>query len=132
MLGDNIRSAGWPNCGEIDIMEHVGREPFKVFGTLHGPGYSGASGISATHTLSTKVSNDFHTFAIEWEPKRIRFYIDRVLYKTRTDAWVFDHPFFLILNVAVGGSFPGNPDGTTVFPQSMQVDYVRVYRRARS
>jgi beta-glucanase (GH16 family) len=139
MLGDNIRSAGWPNCGEIDIMEHVGREPFKVFGTLHGPGYSGASGISATHTLSTKVSNDFHTFAIEWEPKTIRFYIDRVLYKTRTDAdlpagtaWVFDHPFFLILNVAVGGSFPGNPDGTTVFPQSMQVDYVRVYRRARS
>lgn len=141
MLGDNIRTAGWPNCGEIDIMEHVGREPFKVFGTLHGPGYSGANGLSATHTLSNgkKLSDDFHTFAVEWEPGAIRFYIDRVLYKTRTPAdlpvgasWVFDRPFFLILNVAVGGNFPGDPDGTTVLPQSMQVDYVRVYRRAGS
>jgi beta-glucanase (GH16 family) len=139
MLGDNIRTAGWPKCGEIDIMEYVGREPFKVFGTLHGPGYSGANGLSAAHALSNdqKMSDHFHTFAVEWEPDVIRFYIDRVLYKTRTPAdlpigasWVFDRPFFLILNVAVGGNFPGNPDGTTVFPQSMQVDYVRVYRRA--
>lgn len=139
MLGDNIRTAGWPRCGEIDIMEYIGREPFKVFGTLHGPGYSGAKGLSATHTLTNgkKVSDEFHTFAVEWEPNVIRFYIDRVLYKTRTPAdlpistaWVFDRPFFLILNVAVGGNFPGDPDGTTVFPQLMQVDYVRVYQRA--
>ena len=139
MLGDNIRTAGWPQCGEIDIMEYIGREPFKVFGTLHGPGYSGANGLSTTRTLTNgkKVSDDFHTFAIEWEPNVIRFYIDRMLYKTRTPAelpagasWVFDRPFFLILNVAVGGNFPGNPDATTVFPQSMQVDYVRVYKRA--
>ncbi|HSE33653.1 MAG TPA: glycoside hydrolase family 16 protein [Pyrinomonadaceae bacterium] len=141
MLGDNIRTAGWPKCGEIDIMEYVGREPSKVFGTLHGPGYSGANGLSAIHTLSDgkKLTDDFHIFAVEWEPNVIRFYIDRVLYKTRTPgdlpigaSWVFDRPFFLILNVAVGGSFPGNPDSTTVFPQSMQVDYVRVYRRTRS
>jgi len=139
MLGDNIRTAGWPQCGEIDIMEYIGREPFKVFGTLHGPGYSGANGLSTTRTLTNgkKVYDDFHTFAIEWEPNVIRFYIDRMLYKTRTPAelpagasWVFDRPFFLILNVAVGGNFPGNPDATTVFPQSMQVDYVRVYKRA--
>jgi beta-glucanase (GH16 family) len=141
MLGDNIRTAGWPQCGEIDIMEYIGREPFKVFGTLHGPGYSGANGLSTTHTLANgkKVSDDFHTFAVEWEPNVIRFYIDRMLYKTRTPAdlpadasWVFDRPFFLILNVAVGGIFPGNPDATTVFPKSMQVDYVRVYQRAGS
>jgi len=138
MLGDNIRTAGWPQCGEIDIMEYIGREPFKVFGTLHGPGYSGANGLSTTQTLTNgkKISDDFHTFAVEWEPNVIRFYIDRVLYKTRTPAelpagasWVFDRPFFLILNVAVGGNFPGDPDATTVFPQSMQVDYVRVYKR---
>ncbi len=139
MLGDNIRTAGWPQCGEIDIMEYIGREPFKVFGTLHGPGYSGANGLSTSRILTNgkKVSDDFHTFAVEWEPNVIRFYIDRMLYKTRTPAelpagasWVFDRPFFLILNVAVGGNFPGNPDATTVFPQSMQVDYVRVYKRA--
>lgn len=138
MLGDNIGSAGWPNCGEIDIMENIGREPSTVHGTLHGPGYSGGSGVNATYTLANgkKFSDDFHTFAVEWEPNVIRFYVDGLLYKTRTPAdlppgtqWVFDHPFFILLNVAVGGSFPGNPDATTVFPQQMKVDYVRVYQR---
>jgi beta-glucanase (GH16 family) len=139
MLGDNIGSAGWPNCGEIDIMENIGREPSTVHGTFHGPGYSGGSGISAAYTLPNgqKFSDDFHTFAVEWEPNVMRFYVDGLLYKTRTPAdlpagktWVFDHPFFILLNVAVGGSFPGNPDATTVFPQQLQVDYVRVYQRS--
>jgi beta-glucanase (GH16 family) len=141
LLGDNIDTAHWPNCGEIDIMENIGKEPSSVHGTFHGPGYSGGSGVSATYTLSSgqKFSDDFHTFAVEWEPRVIRFYIDGLLYRTRTPAnlpagtsWVFDHPFFIILNVAVGGGWPGNPDATTVFPQHMSVDYVRVYQRPKA
>ena len=141
MLGDNIGTAGWPTCGEIDIMENIGREPSVLYGTLHGPGYSGGNGINATYTLPSgrKFSDDFHTFAVEWEPNVMRFYVDGLLYKRRTPAdlppgtpWVFDHPFFIILNVAVGGFWPGNPDATTVFPQQLQVDYVRVYQRSTS
>jgi beta-glucanase (GH16 family) len=141
MLGNNIDVAGWPNCGEIDIMEHIGKEPSTVYGTLHGPGYSGAKGISSSFSLppSQVFSDDYHTFAVEWEPSVMRFYVDGTHYKTRTPAdlpagkaWVFNRPFFLILNVAVGGSWPGNPDATTVFPQQMRVDYVRVYRRRSS
>ena len=139
MLGDNINTAGWPTCGEIDIMENIGREPSTVHGTFHGPGYSGEHGIGAAYALSNgqKFSDDFHTFAVEWEPNVVRFYVDGLLYQTRTPAnlpagttWVFDHPFFIILNVAVGGYWPGVPDATTVFPQRMLVDYVRVYQRA--
>src|ERR1700738_288818 len=139
MLGDNIGTVGWPTCGEIDIMENIGKEPSIVHGTFHGPGYSGAQGVSAAYALPNgqKFSDDFHTFAVEWEPNVVRFYVDGLLYKTRTPsdlpagkAWVFDHPFFIILNVAVGGGFPGNPDATTVFPQQMLVDYVRVYQRS--
>jgi beta-glucanase (GH16 family) len=139
MLGDNIETVRWPNCGEIDIMENIGKEPSIVHGTFHGPGYSGGKGVSAAYTLpgGQKFSADFHVFAVEWEPNVMRFYVDGLLYKTRTPAdlpagaaWVFDHPFFIILNVAVGGGWPGNPDATTVFPQQMLVDYVRVYQRA--
>ncbi|MCU1267820.1 MAG: Hydrolase [Acidobacteria bacterium] len=138
MLGDNIDSAGWPTCGEIDIMENIGREPAIVHGTIHGPGYSGGSGITASYSLSApqRFADDYHTYAVEWEPNVIRFYVDGLLYRTRTPAdlpagrqWVFNHPFFIILNVAVGGGFPGNPDATTTFPQLMKVDYVRVYQR---
>ena len=135
MLGNNIQTAGWPTCGEIDIMENIGREPNIVHGTIHGPGYSGANGIGAAYTLASgNFSDDFHVFAVEWEPNVIRWYVDGVLYQTRTPAdlpagttWVFDHPFFIILNSAVGGYWPGDPDATTVFPQKMTIDYVRVY-----
>src|SRR5882724_4147519 len=139
MLGDDIDKVGWPTCGEIDVMENIGREPGIVHGTFHGPGYSGGKGVGAAYTLTggRKFSDDFHTFAVEWEPNVIRFYVDGNLYQTRTPAdlpqgtsWVFDHPFFIILNVAVGGGWPGNPDATTNFPQQMQVDYVRVYSRS--
>ena len=136
MLGENIDTAHWPSCGEIDIMENIGREPSMVHGTFHGPGYSGGKGIGAAYTLTggKKFSDDFHMFALEWEPNVMRFYVDGNLYQTRTPgdlppgaSWVFDHPFFIILNVAVGGDWPGNPDTSTVFPQLMLVDYVRVY-----
>ena len=137
MLGDDIEKKGWPDCGEIDIMENIGKEPAMVHGTIHGPGYSGGKGIGAPFELPAgqRFGDDFHVFAVEWEPKAIRFYVDDHLYTTRTPAelpkgtkWVFKHPFFILLNVAVGGGWPGNPDASTVFPQTMLVDYVRVYR----
>lgn len=139
MLGSNIDAGGWPGCGEIDIFENIGREPATIHGTVHGPRYFGGHGISGSFTLPSgkRFADDFHLFAVEWEPGTIRFYVDSNLYKTVTPAdlpsgttWVFDHPFFLILNVAVGGSWPGDPDASTVFPQTMLVDYVRVYRRS--
>ena len=141
MLGNDIEKPGWPGCGEIDIMENIGKEPALVHGTIHGPGYSGANGIGAAYALpdDQRFADDFHLFAVEWEPNAIRFYVDDHLYATRipTDLpqgtkWVYDHPFFLLLNVAVGGGWPGNPDPTTVFPQTMLVDYVRVYQRTIS
>jgi beta-glucanase (GH16 family) len=140
MLGDDIDKAGWPDCGEIDIMENIGKEPGLVHGTIHGPAYSGAKGIGSSYELPDKMpfADDFHVFAVEWEPTAIRFYVDKELYATRTPAdlppgakWVYDHPFFLLLNVAVGGNWPGSPDASSVFPQVMLVDYVRVYRRAK-
>lgn len=138
MLGDNVGQAGWPGGGEIDIMENIGKEPSTVHGTIHGPGYSGDNGIGAPFTLrNARFADKYHLFAVEWEPNAIRFYVDKRLYETRTPAdlppgtsWVYNHPFFVILNVAVGGSWPGNPDSTTIFPQTMLVDYVRVYRRS--
>ncbi|MBZ5703468.1 MAG: glycoside hydrolase family 16 protein [Acidobacteriia bacterium] len=139
MLGTDIEKAGWPACGEADIMENIGREPSVNHGSLHGPGYSGSNSFEAHYTLPAgqRFADEFHVFAMEWEPGAIRFYVDGQLYVTRTPAdlhagqkWVFDHPFFLLLNVAVGGDWPGSPDETTVFPQTMLVDYVRVYRHS--
>jgi beta-glucanase (GH16 family) len=139
MLGNDIDTVSWPRCGEIDIMEIVGKAPSINHGSLHGPGYSGGNPLTGIYTLSNdqRFTDDFHTFAVEWEPTAVRFYVDGNLYHTKTPAnvptgsrWVFDHPFFMIVNVAVGGNFPGNPDDTTTFPQTMVVDYVRVYANA--
>ena len=136
MLGDDIATVGWPACGEIDIMENIGKEPDSVHGTIHGPGYSGPKAIGSPYKLpdGEEFADHYHLFAAEWEPQVIRFYVDDKLYATRTPAdlppgtkWVYEHPFFLILNVAVGGRWPGDPDVHTKFPQSMLVDYVRVY-----
>jgi beta-glucanase (GH16 family) len=138
MLGDDIAKVNWPRCGEIDIMENIGKEPALVHGTIHGPGYSGEHGIGAPFALPSHANfaEDFHVYAVEWEPKAIRFYVDDHLYGTHAPAdlpagakWVYDHPFFLLLNVAVGGGWPGSPDATSRYPQTMLVDYVRVYRR---
>jgi len=137
MLGSNIGEVGWPQSGEIDIMEHIGKEPQEVYGTIHGPGYSGGNGVGGSTTLTDNVSDAYHVFAIEWEPEVIRWYVDNTNYFTASiddipagTEWVYDHPFFIILNVAVGGNWPGDPDETTVFPQTMKVDYVRVYQAA--
>ncbi|HZU82769.1 MAG TPA: glycoside hydrolase family 16 protein [Polyangiaceae bacterium] len=138
MLGANIATVSWPACGEIDIMENIGKEPSVNHGSLHAPGFPG-SGLTGSYTLpgGAKLGDAFHTYAVEWEPSAIRFYVDDQLYETQTPSntpaggtWEFGgHPFFLLLNVAVGGAFPGAPDSTTVFPQTMKVDWVRVYAR---
>ncbi|WP_296948035.1 glycoside hydrolase family 16 protein [uncultured Massilia sp.] len=136
LLGTDPGKVGWPRLGEIDIMENIGKEPDTVHGTVHGPGYSGAGAFGRPQKLEAGAyADDFHVYAVEWEPGEIRWYRDGILYHTaRPDTvpgdWVFEHPFFVILNLAVGGDWPGDPDATTVLPQRMLVDYVRVYRRA--
>jgi beta-glucanase (GH16 family) len=136
MLGDDISTVNWPTCGEVDVMENIGREPSIIHGTFHGPGYSGGNSVGASYSLEypQRFSDDFHVFSLEWSPNVLRFLVDGNVYATRTPAdipdsanWVFAHPFFLLTNVAVGGDWPGAPDDTTVFPQTMLVDYVRVY-----
>jgi beta-glucanase (GH16 family) len=135
MLGVNIETVGWPKCGEIDVMENIGREPSIVHGTAHGPGYSGGNGIGAPDTLSQGAfADDFHVYAVSWQPNEIDWSVDGHVYRRMRPAdlpggtqWVFDQAFFLLLNVAVGGSWPGDPDATATFPQQMVVDYVRVY-----
>ncbi|MGW2091409.1 family 16 glycosylhydrolase [Promicromonospora sukumoe] len=135
MLGGQFPGTPWPNSGEIDIMENIGREPNRVHGTLHGPGYSGGNPITGSyaHPQNWSFADDFHTFAVDWSPNSITWLVDGNAYQTFTPAntggnpWVFNQPFFFILNVAVGGNWPGYPDGSTQFPQQMVVDYVRVY-----
>jgi beta-glucanase (GH16 family) len=134
-LGEDQKAAGWPRCGEIDVMENIGREPSRVHATVHGPGYSGGQGVGGPFDLpSGAFADGFHVFAVEWDASGLRFSVDDTVYKsiTPTDVpatWVYDHPFFLLLNLAVGGNWPGPPDTETVFPARMKVDYVRAYER---
>jgi beta-glucanase (GH16 family) len=137
MLGTNIASVPWPACGEVDIMENIGKEPGTVHGTAHGPGYS-VLGIGNPLTLpnGAAVADDFHVFAVECEPDRIAWFMDGRQYFALTPerlpektGWVFNQPKFLMLNLAVGGNWPGDPDATSTFPQRMLVDYVRVYEK---
>jgi beta-glucanase (GH16 family) len=138
MLGDGFGRVPWPACGEIDVMELIGHLPATLHGTLHGPGYSGAAGISKSTQLpgSATFADAYHVFGVDWRPGRIDWRLDGQVYHSLTPAdlpagapWVFDHaPFFLLLNLAVGGAWPGYPDATTVFPQEYRIDYVRVYR----
>jgi beta-glucanase (GH16 family) len=133
LLGSNIDEVSWPECGEIDIMEYRGQEPTAVHGSVHGPGYSAGEAVTKKFVLNNdRFDTGFHVFGIEWGPGYINFYVDDVLYnqitpEDVTGEWVYDQPFYIILNVAVGGSFVGAPGGDTVFPQTMLVDYVRVY-----
>jgi len=133
LLGENIDEVGWPQCGEIDVMENFGTDPAVVHGTVHGPGYSGGRGITAALDVGSPLADDFHVYSVSWEPGRIRWYADEKLYHTVTRAdlrgnpWVFDHDFFLLVNVAVGGRFSERPDRSVTFPQRMLVDYIRIY-----
>ena len=134
MLGADIDTNPWPGCGEIDIMEIRGQNPTVLLGTVHGPGYSGGQSISKSYTLKNdRFDTGFHVFGVEWAPDYVNFYVDNVLYNQITPAdvpgtWVFNKPFFIIMNIAVGGNFVGSPNDETVFPQKMLVDYMRVYR----
>jgi beta-glucanase (GH16 family) len=135
MLGDNIDATPWPQCGEIDIMEQRGQEPNINHGSVHGPGYSGANAVTKSYGLTTgRFDTDFHIYAIEWGPDYIDYFVDDFLYQRITPkdvpgTWVYDRPFFIIINIAVGGNFVGFPTAGTPFPQSMLIDYVKVYKQ---
>ena len=133
-LGSDFREVGWPQTGEIDIMEFVGRLPNEVFGTIHGPGYSGGASFGDTYEFDGPVYDDWHTFSVEWTPGQINWFVDGIQFHSASPAdvapneWVFDHPFSLITNVAVGGNFGGQIGDDLVFPQSLTVDYIRVFQ----
>ena len=136
LLGSSIETDSWPLCGEIDAMEFRGSEPDRLIGSLHGPGYSAGESISGSHRLSEGTfADDFHIFSVDWDPEQISWFVDDVRYHSVSrgqlppnSAWVFDQPFFLVLNLAVGGNFVESPL-TTSFPGKMIVDYVKVYQR---
>ncbi|MCF7569005.1 glycoside hydrolase family 16 protein [Sabulilitoribacter arenilitoris] len=146
-VGEQLDS-NWPLCGEIDIMEYRRQEPTAISGTIHGPGYSGLTmpqgQITKSYNLGERLDAGFHVFGIEWGQDYINFYVDDALYNQITPAdlvvtpanetgelgeWVFNKPYYIILNLAVGGNFPGAPDSDEIFPKTMLVDYVRVYKQ---
>lgn len=137
LLGANIGTVGWPQSGEIDVMEFRGQEPLISHGSLHGPGYSGGNAITRRYVSpGVGLHEEFHVYRVDWSPGEIRFFVDDSLYHLvkkgdQRGEWVFDHEFYLILNIAVGGGFVGPVGGDTQFPQQMLVDWVRVYQRAR-
>jgi beta-glucanase (GH16 family) len=135
LLGQNIDQVGWPDCGEVDILEMRGSSPSSISGSMHGPNYSGTAALSVDYGLpSGSFADDFHVFALEWTADGMRWLVDEHVFHSRTKqgmadigkTWVFDQPVFIILNLAVGGFFDGDPDSATVFPSQMLVDYVKV------
>jgi len=135
MLGEDIDEIGWPQCGEIDIMEQKGQQPFITYGSLHGPGYSGGNAITNSFRLEEgRFDTEFYKYAVEWGTDYVDFFLNDNLYKRVlssdfdvTGEWVYNKPFFLLINVAVGGTFAGFPNENTSFPVSMYIDYIRVY-----
>ena len=133
MLGNNIDEVSWPQTGEIDIMEYRGQDPTIVHGSVHGPGYSAGNAITKSFNLQNdRLDTGFHTYGIEWGKNYINFYIDDSLYNRITPdditgEWVFNKPFFMLVNMAVGGTFVGSPSEDTVFPQTLEVDYIKVF-----
>lgn len=133
LLGANIDEVEWPQCGEIDVMEYRGQEPNLIHGSVHGPGYSGGEAVTKSFGFEKdRFDVDFHVFAIEWGEDYIRYFVDETLYfevepEDLDGEWVYDHEFYIILNVAVGGNYVGFPTSDTPFPQTMLVDWVKVY-----
>ena len=148
LLGNDCDVNPWPQCGEIDVMEYLGDEPTIIFGSVHGPGYNAGDSVGKDYELEgSRFDTGFHVFGIEWGPDFINYYVDGDLYQQITpesiaeDAeesisdsdlnnageWVFNRPFYIIINIAVGGNLPGAPNADTEFPQRMFIDYVRVY-----
>jgi beta-glucanase (GH16 family) len=135
MMGNNSEQVSWPACGEIDVMETVGKTPKTVEGTAHGTGFPD-SGIGGDLTVASPLGDAFHTYAIEWDATSITWYLDTTAYFTVKKSqltggqqWPFNQPFYLLLNLAVGGEMPGSPDASTPYPNTMLVDYVRAYTR---
>jgi beta-glucanase (GH16 family) len=133
LLGNNIGTVGWPTSGELDVMENKGSQRTTTSSAVHGPGYSGNTPFA--HSYSPIVTTDYHIYAVEWETQSIRYFVDGNQHYIVSRAnvaqygsWVFDQPFYVILNLAVGGHFDGNPQSDAIFPATMLVDYVRVYR----
>lgn len=133
--GHEDQSRNWPFVGEIDVMEYIGREPDLIMGTVHGPGYSGALGLTTWNRQDYDIADDFHTYAVEWDEAGVRWFydgeqyaeVDRALVGER--EWVFDHDFFMIVNLAVGGQLPGPVALDLEFPVRLEVDHVRVFQR---
>jgi beta-glucanase (GH16 family) len=138
LLGSDLATNPWPACGEIDIMEYRGQENTVLHGSLHGPGYSGGSALtSAINVPGAPMDSAFHVYAVDWTSTKITWSVDGATFQELTPndlprgaRWVFTHEFFIILDLAVGGSFVGSPNGSTTFPQRLIVDYVRVYRKS--
>jgi len=135
MLGDDIETLGWPLCGEIDVMEARGRLPGEVTGAIHGPGYSAGRAVWGKFMFPEGEDfTDFHTYRVDWDPEHLTWYVDdRFVFTAHPGmvegAWVLDHDFFLLLNLAVGGTFDVPPDADTPDVATMAVDWVRVYQR---
>lgn len=134
LLGSDIDDVGWPECGEIDVMEHVGSQPNVVHGTIHAPGYAGlVDGAGHGHDTGVDLAADFHVYGVEWTPDRIAWSVDGTTYNSLTpddvpaDTWPFRHDFYLLLNLAVGGDWPGNATDSPPLPGTLLVDWIRVY-----
>ena len=133
MLGDSMDQEGWPLAGEIDIMEWVGKKPLEALGTLHGPGYFGDHGCGGQTELDQALSDDWHEFSINWKPNEISWFVDDRKYFTATpesvapNQWVYEHPFYILLNLAVGGNLGGPLAADLPASNKLHVDYIRVY-----
>jgi beta-glucanase (GH16 family) len=137
-LGNDMPKVGWPRAGEFDVMEVLGSQPRSVMGSLHGPGQDDASyAVHRRRTFARPLTRGFHVYGLEWQPDRVRFYLDRALYGELTPAdlppggrWVYDHPFRLLITLAVGGEFAGPPTARTRWPARMVIDWVRVFKES--
>jgi beta-glucanase (GH16 family) len=135
MLGYGTPGTPWPAGGELDIMENKGSQSTTTSSALHGPGYSGDTPFAHAQNFSSGTISDFHTYAVEWDSAHVRFFVDNIAHYGITRGavakygqWVLDQPFYVILNLAVGGHFDGDPRSDAIFPATMLVDYVRVFR----